>query len=116
MKSVLVLAAAVVLAMPVVSVPTVSDAQVLTGRGRGTPTRRARPAPPPRLSEAEENRLWDAQAELETLDEQIAEVQAAAQAEGGVTAEQHALLNTQATRRAELQAVITALEGKRDHR
>ena len=47
MKSALVLAIAIVSVMPVVSVPTVADAQVLTRRS--TPARRA----PPRLTEAE---------------------------------------------------------------
>ncbi len=113
MKSALVLAAAVVLAMPVVSVPTVSDAQVLTGRARATPARRARPAPP-RLTEAEEDRLWDAQTELGTLDGQIAALQAAVQTQGSASAEQQAQLNAQAARRTELQTVITRLEAKRD--
>lgn len=113
MKSALVLAAALVMAMPVVSVPSVADAQVLTGRGRATPARRARPAPP-RLTDAEEDRLWEAQSELGTLDEQIAELQAAVQAQGAASAEQQTQLNAHAARRTELQTVITRLEAKRD--
>lgn len=113
MKSALVLAAAIIMAMPAVSVPTAADAQVLTGRGRATPTRRARPAPP-RLTEAEEDRLWDAQSEIGTIDEQIAELQAAGQVQGALTPEQQAQLNAHATRRTELQTVITRLEAKRD--
>jgi hypothetical protein len=111
MKSALVLAAALVMAMPVLSVPTVSEAQVLTGRSRAAPARRARPAPP-RLSEAEENQLWDAQGEIGTVDEQIAEVQAAGQTQGALTAEQQARLNAHSARRAELQAIVTRLEAK----
>ncbi|KQY84573.1 hypothetical protein [Brevundimonas sp. Root1423] len=113
MKSALVLAAAIVMAMPVVSVPTVSDAQVLTGRARAAPARRARPAPP-RLSEAEENQLWDAQSEIGTVDEQIAAVQAAGQAQGALTPEQQAQLNAHNARRTELQAVVTRLEAKQN--
>lgn len=113
MKSALVLAAALVMAMPVVSVPSVSDAQVLTGRGRAQPTRRARPAPP-RLTEAEEDQLWDAQSELGTVDEQIAAVQAAGQTQGALTPEQQAQLNAHTTRRTELQAIVTRLEAKKN--
>ncbi|MGZ9113468.1 MAG: hypothetical protein ACXW3K_02500 [Brevundimonas sp.] len=113
MKSALVFAAALVMAMPVVSVPTVADAQVLTGRGRATPTRRARPAPP-RLTDAEENQLWDAQSEIGAIDEQIAEVRAAGETQGSLTTEQQAYLNAQATRRTELEAVVTRLEAKKN--
>ncbi|MDI1326580.1 MAG: hypothetical protein PSV23_07245 [Brevundimonas sp.] len=113
MKSALVLAAVLVMAMPVVSVPTVVDAQVLTGRGRATPTRRARPAPP-RLSEAEENQLWDAQSEIDTIDEQIAEVRAAGETQGSLTTDQQAYLDAQSTRRTELQAIVTRLEAKKN--
>ncbi|RZJ02521.1 MAG: hypothetical protein EON89_14885 [Brevundimonas sp.] len=113
MKSVLVLAAALVMAMPVVSVPTVVDAQVLTGRGRATPARRARP-PAPRLSEAEEDQLWDAQTEIGTIDEQIAALHAAAQTQGAATPEQQAQLDAHTARRTELQAIVARLEAKKN--
>lgn len=113
MKSVLVLAAALVMALPVAAVPTVSDAQVLTGRSRATPTRRARPAPP-RLTEAEEDQLWNAQSEIETIDGQVADVRAAGETQGSLTTEQQAYLNAQAARRAELEAVVTRLEAKKN--
>ena len=113
MKSALVLAAALVMAMPVVSVPTVSDAQVLTGRGRAVPTRRARPAPP-RLTEAEEDRLWDAQSEIGTIDEQVATLQAAGPAQGALTPEQQVQMNAHVARRAELQTTVTQLEAKKN--
>lgn len=112
MKSALVLAAALVMAMPVVSVPTVADAQVLTGRSRPSPARRARPAPP-RLTEAEENQLYDAQAEIDTLDGQVADVRAAGETQGALTPEQQAYLDAQAARRTELEAVVTRLEAKK---
>jgi hypothetical protein len=114
MKSVLVIAAAIVMAMPVVSVSGVADAQVLTGRGgRAAPARRARPAPP-RLSEAEENQLWDAQSAIDTLDGEVADLRAAGEAQGGLTTEQQAYLDAQAARRAELEAVVTRLEAKKN--
>lgn len=113
MKSALVLAAALVMAMPALSVPTVADAQVLTGRGRATPARRPRPAPP-RLTDAEQDQLWDAKSEIGTLDEQIAEIQAAGQTQGGLTPEQQAQINAHAARRTELQANVTRLEAKLD--
>ena len=113
MKSVLVAAAALVMAMPVVSVPTVVDAQVITGRGRAIPARRARPAPP-RLTEAEDNQLWDARSEIETIDQQTAEVRAAGETQGSLTTEQQAWLDAQATRRTELEAVVTRLEAKKN--
>lgn len=113
MKSALVLAAALVIAMPVVSVPTVADAQVLVGGGRAAPARRARPAPP-RLTEAEENQLWEAQSEIETIDGQIAEVRAAGDTQGSLTTEQQAYLDAQAARREELQAIVTRLEAKKN--
>ena len=113
MKSALVLAAAFVMAMPVVSVPTVSDAQVLTGRGRAMPTRRARPAPP-RLTEAEEDRLWDAQTQIATIDEQVTTLQAAGQTQGALTPEQQAQMNAHVARRAELQTIVTQLEAKKN--
>lgn len=116
MKLTLVALLAAVMAAPVISIPTPSDAQVLTGRGRASPARRpARPAPPP-LSEAEEDRLWDAQAEIDTIDRQIAELQVLGQGQGGLTPEQQAQLNAHNARRATLQADVTRLEAKRDRR
>ena len=70
MKSALVAALSLALAAPVFSIPTVSDAQVLTGRGsapRGAPRR-------PALSEAELERLFDAEDQVIDLDGQIAEL------------------------------------------
>lgn len=113
MKSALVLAAAIVMAMPAISIPTVADAQVLTGRSRSTPARRHRPAPP-RLTEAEENQLWDAQSEIDTLDGQVADVRAAGETQGALTTEQQAYLDAQAARRTELEAVVERLEAKKN--
>ena len=102
------------MAMPVISIPTPSDAQVLTGRNRGgAPRRPARPAPPP-LSEAEEDRLWDAQAEIVEIDRQVTELQSLGQSQNGMTAEQQAAMDAHVARRAVLQADVTRLEAKRD--
>ena len=114
MKLSLVVVLVAMMAMPVISTPTPSDAQVLTGRGRGSPPRRpARPAPPP-LSEAEENRLWDAQAEIVEIDRQVAELQTLGQGQNGLTAEQQAAMDAHVARRTGLQADVTRLEAKRD--
>ena len=114
MKLSLVAVLIAVMAAPVLSIPTPSDAQVLTGRGRASPARRpARPAPPA-LSEAEEDRLWDAQSEIGDIDGQIAELQTLGESQNGLTAEQQARMDAHATRRAALQADVTRLEAKRD--
>ncbi|MBX9802362.1 MAG: hypothetical protein K2Y04_06285 [Caulobacteraceae bacterium] len=114
MKSSLVAALVALMAMPVISIPTPSDAQVLTGRNRASaPRRPARPAPPP-LSEAEEDRLWDAQAEIVEIDRQVTELQTLGQSQNGMTAEQQAAMDAHVARRAVLQADVTRLEAKRD--
>jgi hypothetical protein len=115
MKSSLVAVLVALMAMPVISIPTPSDAQVLTGRGRGSPPPRrpSRPAPPP-LSEAEEDRLWDAQAEIVEIDRQVTELQTLGQSQNGMTAEQQAAMDAHVARRAVLQADVTRLEAKRD--
>lgn len=116
MKLALVALLAAVVAAPVVSVPTPSDAQVRVGSGaRRDPPRRVRP-PAPALTEAEEDRLWDAQAEIETIDTQVAGLQALGQTQGALTPEQQAQINTHLARRTALQADVTRLEAKRDRR
>lgn len=112
MKLPLIALLAVVLAAPVVSVPTSADAQVRVGSGarRDTP-RRVRP-PAPRLTDAEEDQMWDAQAEISDLDTQIAAVQALAQAAGGATAEQQATIADLTARRTAQQAVVDRLQAK----
>jgi hypothetical protein len=111
MKLALIAAVALVTAMPVVSVPTASDAQVLTGR-RSTPSR----APRPPLSPAEEDRLYAAQDLVLELDAQIENIQAAGEAAGGLTAEQTAQIQAHTARRAEAQQTVERLETKRDRR
>lgn len=115
MKLPLIAILAAVLATPVVSIPVPADAQVLVGGGSARAARRARPAPPP-LSEAEEDRLWDAQAEIETIDSEIAALQALVETQGSLTADQQAQIDAHTARRTALQAVVTRLEAKRDRR
>ncbi len=110
MKSALVAALSLALAAPVLSVPSVADAQVLTGRGSSP--RRA-PPPRPALSDAEIDRLFEAQDLVADLDAQIAEIRGQASA-GGLTADQNRQIAALGARRAEAQRTIDRLEAKRD--
>lgn len=114
MKIALVLAAALVTAVPVVSFPSTADAQVLTGRSRSTPARRPSRPPPPALTEAEEDRLWEAESELSTLEEQMTALETLPEGQTALTAEQQTQLQAHATRMRELQTVIAQLKAKRD--
>lgn len=111
MKLPLIAVLALATAVPVISIPTVSDAQVLTGRGRPAPR-----APRPPLSPAEEDRLFEAQDLVMELDDQIAEIQAAIEEAGAATPEQTAQLQAHNARRAEAQRTVERLEAKRDRR
>lgn len=111
MKFPLIAVLALATAMPVVSIPAVSDAQVLTGRGSAP-----RRAPRPPLSPAEENRLYEAQDLVIELETQIADLQTAAEAAGGMTPEQTAQLQRHSERRAEAQRTVERLEAKRERR
>ena len=111
MKTALIAAVALATAMPVVSIPTVSDAQVLTGRGSAP-----RRAPRPPLSPAEEERLYAAQDLIVELDSQIEELETAGEAAGGLTPEQTAQIQTHTARRTEAQRTVERLEAKRDRR
>lgn len=112
MKLPLVALLAVVLAAPVVTVPTYADAQVRVGSGaRRDPPRRVRP-PAPRLTEAEEDRMWDAQAEINNLDTQIAGIQTQIQTAGGANPEHTAAIADLTARRTAEQAVYDRLQAK----
>lgn len=114
MKLPLIALIAVVLAAPVATVPTGADAQVRVGSGaRRDPPRRVTP-PAPRLTEAEEDRMWDAQAAINELDSQIAAVNALAAAAGGATPAHQATLADLTTRRSAEQAVVDRLQAKLD--
>lgn len=111
MKRSLVLALSAALAIPAATVPvSVADAQVLTGSGaprRGAPPR-------PALTEREENRLFEAEDQVFQIDTQLADIQAAAEAAGGMTEAQQAQVNALTRRRAEAQRTIDRLEAKRN--
>ncbi len=110
MKRSLVVALALAMATPVVAVPLAADAQVLTGRGAPRTSATSRPA----LSEAEENRLFEAEDEVFQIDTQIADIQATAEAAGGLTEAQQAQIATLTRRRANAQRTIDRLEAKRN--
>lgn len=114
MKLPLVALIAVVIAAPLVTVPTYADAQVRVGSGahRDAP-RRVRP-PAPALTEAEEDRMWDAQAEITSIDTQIADIHAQAEAAGGATAEHQAAIQALTVRRTAQQAIVDRLQAKLD--
>lgn len=110
MKRTLAVALALATAMPVITLPVVADAQVLTGRGS---PRRA-PPPRPALSEAEENRLFEAENQAFEIETRIADIEAAAQAQGGLTEAQQTQLAELNRRRADTQRTIDRLEAKRN--
>lgn len=109
MKRTLLAALALATAMPVISLPVTADAQVLTGRG--SPRRSAPPRP--RLSQAEENRLYDAQDQVMDIDSRIADIQGAAEAQGGLTPAQQAEIAELTRRREDAQRTVERLEAKR---
>lgn len=115
MKRTLIALIALAIAAPVTTIPVPADAQVLTGRGSARAARRARPAPPP-LSEAEEDRLYEAESQVIDLDEQIAAIEQAGAAAGGLSSEQQTQVQTLHATRAETQEVVERLQAKRDRR
>ncbi|MBI2261103.1 MAG: hypothetical protein HYU62_05500 [Caulobacterales bacterium] len=110
MKRTLVTALALAIAMPVITLPVAADAQVLTGRG----SPRRSPPPRPALSEAEEDRLFEAESMVFEIDTQIADIHAAAEAQGGLTEAQQNQLNELNRRRADVQRTVDRLEAKRN--
>lgn len=111
MKRSLVIALALATAMPVITIPAgPADAQVLTGRGAP----RRQPAPRPRLSEAELDRLAQAEDQVFELDTQIETIQMAAEEAGGITPAQQAEIDALTRRRDEAQAIVDRLEAKRN--
>lgn len=104
---------AVATAMPVISIPTISDAQVLTGRGAPRGASRPRRAQPPRLTPAEQQQLWDAQDTVADLNAQIESIQEQGAAAGGLSAAQRAEIAGHTTRRNEAQATVDRLVAKR---
>lgn len=112
MKRTLIALIALAIAAPVTTIPVPADAQVLTGRGSARAARRARPAPP-RLSEAELDRLFEAENQVLDLDQQIAAIEQASATQGGLTDEQRVQVQALAATRAEAQEIVDRLEAKR---
>lgn len=110
MKAFLIAALVVSSAAPVVVVPTFADAQVMAGRGAARSAERHRR---PALSEREEDRLYAAQDQAATLEQQIAALEIAAQTAGGLTAEQTTQIAAHRAQMAEAKTVIERLEAKR---
>ena len=110
MKTALVAALSLVLAAPVLSIPTPSDAQVLTGRGSAPRNTNRRPP----LSDAELDRLFDAEDQVIDLDGQIQDIQAEAEAAGGLTEAQQRQIAELTRRRDEAQRTVDRLERKRN--
>lgn len=109
MKRTLVAVLALAMAAPVVTIPVAADAQVLTGRGA------ARQAPRrPSLSEAELNRLYDAEDEVSELDGQISDIRAAGESAGGLSADQQRQIAALTARRDAAQRTVDRLEAKRN--
>lgn len=109
----LVAVLALATAMPVISIPTYSDAQVLTGRNSARGAARQRRAQPPRLSPAEQQQLWDAQDLVADLTATIDGLQSEGAAAGGLTEAQRAEIADHTTRRDEAQATVDRLVAKR---
>lgn len=110
MKNVVVAALALLIAAPAISVPTVADAQVRTGSGAALRRAPQRPS----LSDRELDRLYEAEDEVMELDGQIAEIQSAGEAAGGLTEAQQSELATLTRRRDAAQRTIDRLERKRN--
>lgn len=108
MKTLAIAVLSLVLAAPVISIPTPADAQVMVGRGsaRGSAPRR------PALSEREQERLAEAEDAVWELEEQIADIEAAAEP----TPEQTAQLPELRERLERETAVVDRLTAKRDRR
>jgi len=108
----LVVVLALATAMPVISIPVTADAQVRVGRGSAAPARPRRAAPP-RLTQAEQQQLWEAQDLVTDLNATIETLQADGAAAGGLTEAQRAELDGHTARRNEAQATVDRLVAKR---
>lgn len=110
MKALLIAALVLSSAAPVVVLPTIADAQVMAGRGAARAAERSRR---PALSVREEDRLYAAQDQVATLEQQLEALETAAQTAGGATPEQAAQIAAHRSQIAEARTVIERLEAKR---
>lgn len=97
-------AMALIMAIPVVSVPVTADAQVRAGRQTVLQSSRPRP-----LSDREYERLTQAETEVQEADERIAEIQALAEQAGGMTPEQQTELRDLQRRRDQANRIVERL-------
>lgn len=112
MKFVLIAALALSVAAPVgvTFSSTTAEAQVMAGRGAARQAARARRSA---LTEREESRLYAAEDRVQALTQQVEEIQAAGEAQGGLTPAQTAQIQSHQAEIAEKQVVIDRLEAKR---
>lgn len=103
---IMLLAAALIAASPVVAVPTPADAQVLAGRNAARNASR-----PARVTaeERRENRLRDAEDRVFELDEKIAELNTASESPSGLTPAQQRQLAQLTARREDAQRTVDRL-------
>lgn len=114
MKHALVAALALAMATPVISIPTASDAQVLT-RGASRPVPRRPRAEPPRLTNQEQDSLYEAQDLITDLNTEIGELQRLGAQQGSLTPEQRTQIEAHTARRTEAEATVARLVAKRGY-
>lgn len=105
MKKALIVCAATLLAMPVASVASTADAQVLAGRNAARADRSPRVTREERLS----NLRFEAEERLAEVEERIAEIEASVQASGAATPAQTRQLEQLASRKAREEREIARL-------
>ena len=105
MRKVLIVCAAALLAMPVVSVASTAEAQVLAGRNAARADRSPRVTREERLS----NIRYEAEERLAEIEEQVAAIETAVQAAGAQTAAQTRQLEQLASRKGREEREIARL-------
>jgi phosphoribosylcarboxyaminoimidazole (NCAIR) mutase len=110
---ILVAVLAVATAMPVISIPVTSDAQVLTRRSSAAPRRAPRATP--RLTDAEQDSLYAAQDLVVDLTAEITALETSGREQGALTDEQRTQLEAHTARRTQAQAEIDRLIAKRGY-
>ena len=111
MKLPLIALLSLAIAVPVMTVPAPADAQVRVGSGaRRDSPRRARPAP--RLSEAEQDRMFAAQDEILDIDSEIATIRQAGETAGALSPEHQAQIDALGVRRTAAQGIVDQLQSR----
>jgi hypothetical protein len=112
---ILVAVLAVALATPVISIPTTSDAQVLTRRSGASSAARRAPRAQPRLSAEEQDSLYAAQDLIADINAELADLQRLGAEQGSLTDVQRAQIDAHTVRRTEAQATVDRLVAKRGY-